>query len=453
MAAIQIPLNCADKCLLAMDLANEPMVIHAILTLQGKVDAARLEHALEQAQEIFPVTNTLIRCDILRTYRETQTPSRDGLLTVQGLIHTRDESTLFDWMNQPMDPREVPPLRVLLLQWDSDQTLLVFSFHHSSTDGVRATLFIKSVIELYSNGTAGVSPGSQEIRITRTGDELVEFANAQRGRVKGYYRKIVAALFRRFVVDAFSPPTRVYHDRSGPSRRLRHRFETISPDELSAIESKARQADVMLNDIILAACHRTVEKWNTAHGRRSGRVYIMTPVNMRPRGYRNVVSNQASWISPSTSREDRRDPVRLLRNVNAATREAARNRKAFSLIYYFYLCSQFPLFLMRWVCRLLIVSRIYVNTIIMTNIGVVWPKPNSEEAALTRLGDARILNFVGSAPVVTPMGLCICVNIYNRKLNVALTYREAMFSDEKAHEFLRMLVDEIRHYPVGAEVE
>jgi NRPS condensation-like uncharacterized protein len=437
-----------------MDRANEPMIIHAMLCLEGEVDSDRLGSAVARAQEIYPVMGTLIRSNGLRTFREIQDGSRDGVLTVQDLSGDGEvdhNSQLFDWMNQPMDPREVSPLRVLLLRRNGRESLLVFSFHHSSTDGVRATLFVKSVVELYNNGTAQTSPGSQEIRVTRKSDELLEFANSQRSRVGGYYLKMASALFKRFVIDAMAPPTRVYHDRTGSSKRLHYCFETISTEELESIESKARAVDVMLNDIILAACYRTVEKWNHEHGKRSGRVFIMAPVNMRPKGYRNVVSNQAAWISPSTSPRDRQDPARLLQKVNADTREAAKNRTAFSLIYYFYLCSQFPLSIMRLVCRFLIVSRIYVNSIIVTNVGVIWPKPNSEEAAFTNLGDARIVNFTGSAPVVTPMGLCVCVNLYNRKMNVSLTYRNALFSDEKAQEFLHMLVDEIRDYQAEPE--
>jgi len=42
-----IPLYCVDKCLLALDGINEPMIIHSILNLEGEIDCARwVSHAI-----------------------------------------------------------------------------------------------------------------------------------------------------------------------------------------------------------------------------------------------------------------------------------------------------------------------------------------------------------------------------------------------------------------------
>jgi len=68
---------------------------------------------------------------------------------------------------------------------------------------------------------------------------------------------------------------------------------------------------------------------------------------------------------------------------------------------------------------------------------------------VSNIGNAKILNVTGSAPVVTPMGLSIAAGIYNRSLNLSLTYRPGMFSEEKAQMFLDLYVDEIKNYQVG----
>jgi hypothetical protein len=47
------------------------------------------------------------------------------------------------------------------------------------------------------------------------------------------------------------------------------------------------------------------------------------------------------------------------------------------------------------------------------------------------------------------MGLSIAGGIYNRNLNLSLTYRTALFSDEKAQMFLNLYVEEIKNYQVG----
>jgi hypothetical protein len=47
------------------------------------------------------------------------------------------------------------------------------------------------------------------------------------------------------------------------------------------------------------------------------------------------------------------------------------------------------------------------------------------------------------------MGLSIAAGIYNKHLNFSLTYRPALFSQEKAELFLDLYVEEIKQYQVS----
>jgi len=442
-----IPLNCVDKCLLALDGANEPMFIHVILNLEGEIEHVRLNQAIFSAQQIHPVMRTILRSRNFRLYRQIQEDLGEGVLSIADQAQLRDtnhESYLSSWMNQPFNINKEFPVRALLLRKNERESLLVFTFHHSAADGLRALLFVRKVIESYNNELTRNSEG--DIRINRKGDELLEFAHSQRSRVKNYYRKMISSLFRRFVISAIPPPTRIFHDRSGKSRELGFCFKVIDSSEFKEIQSKAISAGVELNHIFLAACYRAVEKWNSMHGKASNRIRIMAPVNISPKGFRYVVSNQASWFSLPTMPEDRADPAKLLRKVRADTIDETMNRIAFSLVYFFYFCSRFPLWVMKGMCWFLIITRTYVDTILFTNVGFIWPKLGSEEPAVHKIGNARILNVTGSAPVVTPMGLSIAAGIYNKNLNFSLTYRPALFSEEKAKMFLDLYVEEIKQY-------
>jgi NRPS condensation-like uncharacterized protein len=397
---------------------------------------------------------TILRSKRFRLYREIQEDSGEGVLTVQDLAELQDanyERYLSEWMNQPMDIRKGFPFRALLIKKNEAESSLVFTLHHSATDELRGVIFIRKVIESYNNEVSKVSRLSEDIRISRKGDELLEFAHSQRSRVEHYYMKMISSLFHRFVIAALPPPTRVFHDKSGHSKELHLCYKLIGPSEREDIESKARSAGAELNDVFLAACYTVVEKWNGMHGKVSKKIRIMAPVNISPKGFGNVVSNQASWISPVTTPEDRADPAKLLRKVRTDNIYAAKNRMAFSLVYFFYFCSLFPLAVMRGMCRFLMITRTYVDTILITNMGVIWPKVGSEEPAVTSIGSSKIINVTGSAPVVTPMGLSICASIYNKSLNISLTYRSALFSKEKAQSFLNLYLEEIKNYPVGPE--
>ncbi|HFB07065.1 MAG TPA: hypothetical protein ENJ92_01330 [Chloroflexi bacterium] len=449
-----IPLNCVVKCLLALDSINEPMLIHVILNLEGEIEHGRLNQAIISAQQAHPVMRTILRSRHFKPFREIQKDPGKGVLNVVDqtkLPDTTYESYLYSWMNQPLNINKEFPLRVLLLRKNEQEFSLVFTFHHSAADGLRALLFVRKVIESYNNELSPDSEKCEDIRTNRKGDELLEFAHSQRSKVRHYYGKMISSLLHRFVIAALPPPTRVFHDKSGKSRELRFCFKIISPREFDQIQSKAISAGVELNDIFLAACYRVVEKWNSIHGKASRKIRVMAPVNISPKGFRYVVSNQASWLSLPTTPADRTDPAKLLKQVRTNTIDATMNRAAFSLVYFFYFCSRFPLFVMRRMCRFLMITRTYVDTILVTNVGFIWPKPGSEEPAVRKIGNAKIRNVTGSAPVVTPMGLSIAAGIYNKNLNFALTYRPALFSEEKAQMFLDLYIEEIKNYQVGAQ--
>jgi NRPS condensation-like uncharacterized protein len=453
-SADSVPLNCVDKCLLALDSVNEPMLIYGVLDLEGEIDQVKLNQAILSAQQAHPVMRTVLRSRNFRLFREIQGDLRKGVLSIVDqaqLAGTNEENYLSSWMNQPLDIRKEFPVRVLLLKRNERESSLVFTFHHSAADGLRAFVFIRKVIESYNNELSDDSKYTVDVRINHKGDELLEFAHSQRSKVKHYYRKIVSSLFYRFVIVALPPPTRVFHDRSGQSRELAFCLKVVEPGELKQIQTKARAARVGLNDIFLAACYKTVEKWNSMHGKASKRIRVMVPVNISPEGFSYVISNHVSWCSFTSTSRDRADSAKLLRKVKADTTNAITNGIAFSLIYFFYFCSRFPLFVMREMARFLMITRTYVDTIIITNLGFIWPKSGSEEAAVCNMGNAKILNVTGLAPVITPMGLSIATCTYNRKLNLSLTYRPALLSEEKARMFLDLYVEEIKNYQVGAQ--
>ena len=446
-----IPLNCVDKCELALDGINEPVTTYAILDLEGEIDHVRLNQAILSAQKAHPRMRTILRSKHFRLFREVQEDLGEEVLSVQDLANLQDanyERCLFEFLNQRIDIRKVFPFRVLLLRKNEVESSLVFTFHHSAVDALRALLFIRRIIESYNNEVSEDSQPPEDARIYSKRDELLEFANSQRSRVEHYYVKMFSNILHRFVIDAFPPPTRVFHDKSGHSKEIEHYATTINPTELAQIGSMATSAGVELNDILLAAAYRVVEKWNSMHGKASNKIRIMTPVNMSPKGFRNVVSNQASWLSLSTMPEDRADPAKLLRKVRADTIDATMNRKAFSLVYFFYFCSRFPLVVVRGMCRFLMITRTYVDSILITNVGLVWPKVGSDEHAVTSIGSSRIVNITGSTAVVTPMGFSICLGIYNKNLTVSVAYRPALFSKEKMQMFLDLYVEEIKNYQV-----
>jgi len=127
-----IPLNCVDKSLLAFENANQRMTYHGILSIEGEMDADRLNQALLFVLRFHPTLRTVIRAKPFGLSRQIQDVSDRKILEVRDLvdlqlvkdlsdveIDTEYERCLSEWINRPLDVEREFPFRVLLLQNDS----------------------------------------------------------------------------------------------------------------------------------------------------------------------------------------------------------------------------------------------------------------------------------------------------------------------------------------------
>ncbi len=446
-----MPLNSIEKGILAVDSINEPMIAHQILNIEGEIDADRLNRAILSALKAHPQMRTILRSKYFRTFQEVQEDLGEKALTVKDLAKLPDanyERCLSEWINQPLNLWKEFPFRALLLKKNEVESSLIFTGHHIAVDGLGAVLFIRKIFESYDKDVPEDSKSLDDIPISRKGDEILQFARSQRPSVEHYYMKMIYSLFHRFFIAPFHPTRRIFHDRSGQSEGTGYCNGTIDPAEFGQIRSRAKAARVTLNDVLLAACFRVIERWNSLHGKRSKCIRIWTPLFIGPKWPKDVVSNQVSGISLPTMPKDRADPVKLLHKVRANMASMVKNGIPFSQLYLAYLLSRFPLVVMRGMARFFMITRIYVDTIVVSNLGVIWPEAWREEL---RIGSARIVGIEGVPPVGSLLPMTLVTSVYNGRLQVCLGYRTGLFSREKAQRFLDLYVEEIRNYPVVRE--
>ena len=79
-----------------------------------------------------------------------------------------------------MDLRRGFPVEVLPLKNNALESCLVFTFHFSATDGLRAVIFMRNDFDNYNNRISKDYRSEQDIRTSSKGDELLKFANNQR---------------------------------------------------------------------------------------------------------------------------------------------------------------------------------------------------------------------------------------------------------------------------------
>jgi NRPS condensation-like uncharacterized protein len=460
-----VSFNCVDKALLALESKNERMVFHIMLAIQGAIDPVKLNHAVLYVMCRHPTMRSLLRNKWFGHHREIQEDPQGEIVTVRsvdesetqrGLGHVRSDATheehLLQWLNQPLDVRESLPLRVLLLKRESSDHLLVFTFHHHAADGIRCLNFMKEVIDSYNGETnADMSPVGDACNLHKR-DEVLNLIKDSRSRTRHFHSQVLSNLFHRFVIAPMSPPARIFHDRTGPlSPEVWFLCEKIEPLELERLESRSRASGATLNDLLLASCFKAVEKWNTQHGRPCQKISIMVPVDIGRHGPRHIVSNQVSYISPATTPEDRADPSALLAKTSTARVSLLKNGSASSMVYFTYLLSFLPLPLLRAVGRLLLLTKVCVDSVLLTNLGSIWAPSAGRAVGKTRVGDATVYDVTIATPVITPFRMGIAVATYNAALSICLSYRTCLVSTEKARAFLALYIEEIHRYHTGQE--
>jgi hypothetical protein len=115
-----VSMNCMDMTWLALDSINERIVFHAILVIEGEVDASRLNDALLTTVRRHPALRTVLRRKLLRHYREYRDDIDPQILEVHDMTSSGGDPEhkryLTEWVNRPLDPKKELPFRILLLK-------------------------------------------------------------------------------------------------------------------------------------------------------------------------------------------------------------------------------------------------------------------------------------------------------------------------------------------------
>lgn len=450
-----IPLNCVDKVLLSYELAHQRLNFHGILSIEGKLDHKRLKQELLHVLQRYPTLMTVVRTRLFRYFREVEEISEASILEVHDLgnikSETEYEKCLFEWINRPMDIKKGFPIRVLLLRKGEGASSLIFTFHHSAIDGIQAIHFMDEVISSYNNRTPDESLPSYDVPMRHRGDELIKLARCERPETKRFYRNMLYYMFHFLLTTPFAHSSRIFHKRRGQSAEINFCSTRMKPTEVQQIKSKAKSVGGTVNDVLLAACFTTIEKWNRQHGKESKKISIMVPVDIAQEANR-VTTNRVSFLSVATRPADRSHPTRLLKRVNEQTVSALKESRGctFSYIYFSHFLSRFPLGVMKAFAKY-VKFPVYADTILHSNLGILKLFDNGGDE--TGKGGLRVTDIIGLGPVITAMGMFIVIITYNGSLGVDLCYKTSCFSKGKAQEFLDLYLEEIRGYDVELGTE
>ena len=185
-----------------------------------------------------------------------------------------------------------------------------------------------------------------------------------------------------------------------------------------------------VNDLLVAALTLTVHRWNTAHGRRSGRIRVTVPVNARDPDQRwQGYGNLSRLIRVSTRPRQRIDPAELPAQVAAQTRAGKKPRRAkIDAISRLLAAGWAPAAVKRRTARLArrLAGPVLTDTTLLTNLGAVADPP-------CFTGPAGPLWIAAPAPM--PRGLSVGATTVSGQLCLSIRYRRALLDQAAAAAF------------------
>lgn len=423
MASRRFPFTIAEALQLLGE-EHEPSCFQQELTFTGTLDAERLAAAVRAAIALHPMARArradarrafhrpqweivdIERCDLHDTVQMIRCEGEDQLSAARDAFYSRPI---------PIDGR--PPLLRFLLVRRADGDSLLLAMHHALCDGVGSLRFLHSVARAYTGRTdpvPAIDPVAARLQAHWA-------ASSKANREPRVRRERLLA--RRPVLVAADGGV------EAPGYGFCHL--ALSAEQTASLNPRRLLPEASVNDLLLVALNRSIERWNAAHGRAAGRIALLMPINARPPAWRTeVVANVVAARRISTTPAER-DNLNLL--TQAVIRQTGALKQSGTPS-----AGALPTWLETLGIVLLpLLVRGVPLTMILTNLGRLSDVPDFGAEA------GELLTILSAPPVHSPFGVGLAAVTLNGRLNLSLRFRRTRFDAAAGKRFLDSLVDEL----------
>lgn len=283
--ATDAPLAGEDAAWLHMDRASNPMVITALLELDGVLPMAELRQLVEQRMLRFD----RFRERVIEPALGAGAPTwrRDPEFALEHHVHhhvlaTRDDETLraaIDAVASSVLDRRRPLWQLHVFERPASGTIVLARIHHAIADGFALLGVLLALCDGAAPDDAAAAPGSvaparaawarMTQRLTRPGLLLGDLGQGAR---------LLTSLAR---LVSLPPDHRsVLRGPLGPHKRV----AWTRPLDLPAIKAAGRREHATVNDVVMTALAGGLRRYLLRTGTRVRDVRAMIPVNLRAPG-------------------------------------------------------------------------------------------------------------------------------------------------------------------------
>jgi NRPS condensation-like uncharacterized protein len=423
------PLTPIEELDLYLDSAADPSIIQLELPVGIHLDVAILAAALTTVLAGDPAVRRHLEATSRWRRRlrwETGAPGRaDGVLTVARWRSPGQLAALREWVAGwpiPLCDRAVR----LVLAAGPEHDVVILQTHHAAFDGISSLALLTAIGAAYRERAGGLpSSGPQAVPPLTTRP----FGTADPAGARGadWFTRMTRAL-TRIAGRLPGAATRIAAHSARPDRPGYGYVQRSLPVPRPAREGTGPFPTV--NDLLVAALIRTLDRWNTAHGRGGGRIRVSVPVS--DRGHRSGWAdpgNQTRLIRITACRRERADPGRLLAHVAAQTRAAKRRPTAgLDATSRLLATGWAPAAVKGPAVRLAryLAAPLCTDTALLSNLGVISCPPCFS-------GGTEPLWFSG--PARMPRGLGVGALTIAGQLHLCVHYRHALLDRDAAADF------------------
>ena len=425
-----LPLTMLDESLLITQETRAAWNVQFEVAADHRVDADRLRQAVRWCCQRHPMARArLVPEDTGGSsyqWRIADDVDRDPLRVVDCPDATALEALRAELFTPPIALDASPGFRVALARRPGGD-LILLATSHIVADGVGAVRLMQTIARTYQG-----EPDAPDPLPLAEARDVGSFL-APKTRSEKWAREL--ELMRR-LHEALASPSRIAA--VGGVNRGGFGFVFRAFDIGEATPGLVqRPPDTTINDVLVAALHRTVQSWNTQHNAPSERIGVMMPINIRPADRLwDVVSNLTSMVSISTEPADRTDLASATAAVAEQTYEMRRNDRAYGLYDLLDAMKAAPLTVKRAVPRLIhLTGDRFVDTAMLSNLGRLPAVPSFGPKAPSELWF--------SPPCDPTCSLSVGVATCEQRLSLVARYRHEQFDARAAEDFTDLLLSQV----------
>jgi NRPS condensation-like uncharacterized protein len=451
------PINLIDKFYFALHEISQTMIFLADFHVRGELSFEHFRKAYLATLDQLPVLKSVIRGnegwfsrlwweEVDRDYSDTAEYidlHRDGEVSPEESprlyedIFTRCSNTLWDI-------RQENPIHVKLIRRGKDLWSIFFLIHHAVADGHGTRAILEVLCHNYSLISHGETPSSDPIpQARRSYAKFILGTNPLKLITTFFYYMRYEFMNRP---RATTPFLTEWNQRKGTIRSVEL---ILNRPTTQKIVERCRSLQITLNEAMILACARCVDRWIRTHERTPGKISIAVPVNMRP--YLKIEAHASVANCSVTMNINLRgsliaNAVSLIKAIRFQSYGLKKLRFPIIGIIQTALFSWLPVrVLKRMMTHAIETGTAARNTatIVYSNVGIVYMDEKGEPFLIPVGSRAKVESLRFSNPIAYPIAAAMATITYGGKILVSLSYLEPVLERQAMETLAREYQQEL----------